>query len=286
MAGKTLKNARALVLVSLAVVVGLIILGLSISSSFISSRSRLILATTTSTQNSGLLAHILPDFESKYNVHVDVVAVGTGQALEIAKRGDADVVLAHAPSLEVPFVQEGYGLFRWRVMYNQFAIAGTPEDPAGVGAAANATDAFTRIYEANATFVSRTDNSGTYVKETEIWLAAGLDPSLFGSWYKKVGKGMEEALQMAEEMRAYILTDEGTFFSLERSLTLRELFRNDDRLFNQYSVIPVSPEKSSSANVKYAVLFAEWLVSPQTQELIASYRINGHQLFHPNAERG
>ncbi len=286
MAGSVLvmNRARLLILVTVMIAIVLVAVGLAISGVFSPAESRLVLATTTSTQNSGLLDYILPDFKSKYGVKVDVVAVGSGQALETGKRGDADVVLSHAPSLEAPFMDQGYGIFKWKVMYNQFAIVGPSSDPAGVGSAWNASAAFKKVADNSSTFLSRSDNSGTYTKEMQIWGLAGLNTSQFGSWYKKVGKGMEDTLRMAAELGGYTLTDEGTYFTLIQTLSIVELFRNDTVLFNQYSVIPVSPAKNLNVNVKYAVLFAEWIVSPDTQDLIASYSANGHQLFFPNAE--
>lgn len=277
------KNGWLIVAVIIVAVV-LVAAGLAISGVFSPAESRLIIATTTSTQNSGLLDFILPDFKSKYDVKVDVVAVGSGQALENAKNGDADVVLSHAPSLEAAFMDQGYGIFKWQVMYNQFAIVGDASDPAGVRSAWNATAAFKKIADNSSKFLSRSDNSGTYTKELQIWALAGLNTSDFGSWYMKVGKGMEETLVMADGMDGYTLTDEGTYFSMILTLSLVEVFRNDTVLFNQYSVIPVNPAKNMNVNVKYAVLFAEWIVSSETQELIASYAANGHQLFFPNAE--
>jgi len=279
-----MNKTKWLVLVVVVVAVVLVAAGLAISGAFSPAESRLILATTTSTQNSGLLDFILPDFKSKYGVKVDVVAVGSGLALENAKRGDADVVLSHAPSLEASFMDQGYGIFKWKVMYNQFAIVGPSSDPAGVGSAWNVTVAFKKIADNSSTFLSRSDNSGTYTKEMQIWGLAGLNAGQFGSWYKEVGKGMEDTLMMTEELGGYTLTDEGTYFTLINTLSIVELFRNDAVLFNQYSVIPVNPAKNLNVNVKYAVLFAEWIVSPETQELIASYAANGHQLFFPNAE--
>ncbi len=277
-------GTRIIALSTILIAIALVVVGLALSGAFLTSKTRLVLATTTSTHNSGLLDFILPDFESRYNVRVDVVAVGSGQAMELAKNGDADIVLSHAPSLEEPFIQQRYGIFRWRVMYNSFAIVGPQADPAGVGSSFNVTDAFTRIWANSSTFASRADNSGTNVKELEIWGAAGLDASTFGAWYKRLGKGMGETLQMAQELEAYTLTDEGTYFSMETVLDLEELFRNDSMLNNQYSVIPVNPEKSPSVNVRDAILFAEWLVSSDTQAMIESFEVNGHQLFFPNAE--
>jgi tungstate transport system substrate-binding protein len=279
-----MNKTKWLMLAVVVVAVVLVAAGLAISGAFSPAESRLILATTTSTQNSGLLDYMLPDFKSKYGVKVDVVAVGSGQALETAKRGDADVVLSHAPSLEAPFMDQGYGIFKWQVMHNQFAIVGPSGDPAGVGSAWNVTVAFKKIADNSSTFLSRSDNSGTYTKEMQIWGLAGLNTSQFGSWYMKVGKGMEDTLMMTDGLGGYTLTDEGTYFTLIQMLSIVELFRNDTALFNQYSVIPVNPAKNLNVNVKYAVLFAEWIVSPETQELMASYTANGHQLFFPNAE--
>jgi len=209
--------------------------------------------------------------------------VGSGLALDYARRGDADVVLSHAPSLEANFMQQGYGIFKWKVMYNWFAIVGPPGDPAGVRNALNACGAFVRIADNASKFYSRNDNSGTHTKELEIWRSAGLDQTqLSATWYMKTGKSMEETLQMAEEGDGYTLTDEGTFFAIEDRLSIVELLRNDTMLFTQYSVIPSNPAKNENVNVKYAVLFADWIVSPATQDLIASYKANGHQLFFPN----
>ena len=280
-------RTKWLIFAVIVVAVSLVAVGLAISGVFSPSESRLILSTTTSTENSGLLDFILPDFESKYDVRVDVIAVGSGLALDYARRGDADVVLSHSPSLEETFMEQGYGVFKWQVMYNQFAVVGPSSDPAGVASAWNATAAFEKIAGNSSTckFLSRSDNSGTYTKELQIWELAGLDESQFGPWYMKVGKGMEDTLIMANGMAdAYTLTDEGTYFSMIQALELVELFRDDAVLFNQYSVIPANPAKNLNVNVKYAVLFAEWIVSPETQDLIATYTANGHQLFFPNAE--
>jgi tungstate transport system substrate-binding protein len=282
-----MNRTKWLFLAVILVVIALVAVGLAISGIFSPPESKLILATTTSTQNSGLLDFILPDFKSMYGVKVDVVAVGSGLALDYARRGDADVVLSHSPSLEAPFMEQGYGLFKWQVMYNQFAIVGPSSDPAGVATAWNATAAFEKVADNSSTsrFLSRSDNSGTYAKELQIWGLAGLDPDQFGSWYLKVGKGMEDTLIMANGMGdAYTLTDEGTYFSMIQALDLVELFRNDTLFFNQYSVIPANPAKNLNVNVKYAVIFAEWIVSPEMQDLIASHTANGHQLFFPNAE--
>ena len=278
-----MRRSKIIIAVAIIAAVSLILVGLALSGAFSPKETRMVLTTTTSTQNSGLLDYILPTYESKYDIRVDVVAVGSGQALDIAKKCNADVVLSHAPSLETPFVHDRYGLFRWQVMYNQFAIVGPSSDPAGVASATNASSAFRKIADNSSTFLSRADNSGTNVKELAIWASTGLDPDTFGAWYKKVGKGMEETLQMATELQAYTLTDEATYFAIMPTISVVELFRSDTVLFNQYSVIPVNPDKCPNADIRHAALFAEWLVSPATLDLIASYQRNGHQLFYPNA---
>jgi tungstate transport system substrate-binding protein len=251
------------------------------------------LATTTSTDDSGLLDAILPAFESKYNARVDVVAVGTGQALELGRQGDADVVLVHSRAAEDQFMADGYGTVRYDVMYNDFVIVGPPQDPAGIAAATTGADAFTRIAQAQATFVSRGDDSGTNAKELSIWKAAGLEPGPADAWYRSIGQGMGETLQMADEAQGYTLSDRGTYLSMSDSLSgLTILFGGtsiaenpDPKLYNPYGVMPVSPEKVPGVNNALAESFASWLVSPETQEAIAAFGVDtfGQPLFYPNA---
>lgn len=245
--------------------------------------SRLILATTTSTYDSGLLDYILPDFQDKHNAEVDVIAVGTGQALEMGEAGDADVLLVHARAREEAFVEAGHGTARYDVMYNDFVIIGPPEDPAGVQGMESASDAFATIAEQGATFISRGDDSGTHTKEKAIWAEAGIEPS--GDWYQAAGQGMGAVITLAEEQQAYTLSDRATYLARKaEGLTLEVLVEGDAILFNPYGVIPVNPEKSEGINNELANQFVEWLTSVETQELIASYERNGSQLFYPDSE--
>ncbi len=245
----------------------------------------LTLATTTSTENSGLLAYILPDFEKRYNAQLHVVAVGTGQALEIASRGDADLVLVHARPQEDAFMEAGHGLLRKDVMYNDFLIIGPDEDRAGISGLTDAALAFTKIAEAKSIFISRGDESGTHAKELQIWEKAGLEPK--GSWHISAGAGMGAVLTMAQEKEAYTLTDRATY--LARTLEgfeLPILVEGDPKLFNPYGVIVVSPEKHSGVNSKLAEEFVGWLTSLETQKLIGQFGVEefGQPLFIPDSE--
>ncbi|MCL4250887.1 MAG: substrate-binding domain-containing protein [Anaerolineae bacterium] len=245
--------------------------------------NRLILATTTSTEDSGLLDSILPNFESTYNATVDVIAVGTGQALELGANGDADVVLVHARAREDAFVADGNGTQRYDVMYNDFVIVGPAEDPAGISGMTSAAEAFQTIARAEATFISRGDDSGTHTKERQIWDAAGVTPE--GDWYVSAGQGMGEVLTMAEEQPGYTLSDRATYLARqEAGLTLEILVEGDQSLFNPYGVIPVNPEVHPNVNAALAQTFVDWLTSVETQALIASFEINGRQLFFPDSE--
>jgi len=243
----------------------------------------IVCASTTSTQNSGLFDYLLPKFERETGIQVKVVAQGTGAALESGKRGDADVVFVHAKSLELQMVEEGYFTDRHDVMYNDFVIIGPADDPAGVREAGSAVKAFQMIFETQSPFVSRGDNSGTHKKELSLWEATGIAPK----WndYLEVGQGMAKAQRIANEKQAYTLTDRGTWLSKKDELDLKVLFEGDPALFNQYGVMAVS--KKLHAHVKYdeAMKFIRWLVSAGGQEAIASYRVNGEQLFYPNAGR-
>lgn len=244
---------------------------------------RLILATTTSTQDSGLLDYILPDFEAQSGLDVDVVAVGTGEALELGARGDADVVLVHARAREDAFVAEGNGTARYDVMYNDFVIVGPQSDPAGIAGVASAAEAFQRIAEAQAPFVSRGDDSGTHTKEKAIWESAGITPE--GDWYISAGQGMGAVLTMSAEQGAYTLSDRATYIArVAEGLDLVVLMEGDPALFNPYGVIPVNPEKHPNVNAQGAQAFVEWIISLETQELIASFKVNDAQLFVPDSE--
>ena len=246
---------------------------------------RLILATTTSTYDSGLLDYLLPAFEEETGIKVDVVAVGTGQALEMGHNGDADVLLVHAPDQEEAFVGMGYGVDREPVMYNDFVIVGPEEDPATIAGMADAAGAFARIATAKAPFISRGDNSGTHMKERRIWLEAGITPE--GDWYISAGQGMGAVLTMAEELGAYTLTDRGTYLSrLSERYSLPILVEGDPLLFNPYHVIAVNPAVHPDVNYEAAKRFIEWLTSPEIQERIGAFThaATGQPLFHPDSE--
>lgn len=253
------------------------------------------LATTTSTYDSGLLNDILPAFEAEYGVRVDVVAVGTGQALALGRRGDADVILVHAASKEQAFVEEGYGLARFPVMFNDFILVGPPEDPAKIGGVEQAAEALARIAAAAAPFASRGDDSGTYARERALWQAAGLQPDSEAGWYLSLGQGMAATLQFADEAGAYTLTDRGTFMAQRAQLEHLELMvgggsisENADRaLMNPYSVIPVNPAGNGGVQADLAQKFIDWLLSLDTQKRIAVFGIDqfGQPLFFPDSER-
>jgi tungstate transport system substrate-binding protein len=245
---------------------------------------RLILATTTSTYDSGLLDYILPDFEEKYGVAVDVIAVGTGQAIAMGEAGDADVLLVHARAREDAFVEAGHAPYRRDVMYNDFVIVGPAEDPAGIAGMESAADAFAQIADSGATFISRGDDSGTNTKEKAIWEAAGIEPA--GDWYESAGQGMGAVLTLAEEQQAYTLSDRATYLARQaEGLTLEVLVEGDPILFNPYGVMPVSEETHPGVNAELAADFVEWITSVETQELIQSFIVNGNQLFTPDSEQ-
>jgi tungstate transport system substrate-binding protein len=245
---------------------------------------RLILATTTSTYDSGLLDFILPDFEEKYGVEVEVVAVGTGQALALGEAGDADVLLVHARAREDAFVESGNGTARYDVMYNDFVIVGPADDPAGIKGMESAAEALATIAASEATFVSRGDDSGTHTKEKAIWAEAGIEPS--GDWYQAAGQGMGAVLTMSDEQQAYTLSDRATYLARKaEGLTLEVLVEGDPILFNPYGVISVNPEVHPGVNFEMAENFVEWLTSVETQEMIGSYERNGSVLFTPDSEQ-
>ena len=244
----------------------------------------LILATTTSTENSGLLAYLLPDFEAEYNVKIDVVAVGTGQAIKLGEGGNADVIMVHARSREDAFMAAGHGVRREDLMYNDFVIIGPAEDPAGLRGTTDAAAAFRMLAEAEADFVSRGDDSGTHIKEKAIWEAAGVEPS--GDWHISAGQGMGAVLTMANEMRAYTLSDRATY--LARTLEGIEsevLVEADPMLFNPYGVIAVNPDKGTHIKSDLANTFIDWLISVPTQERIGQFGIEafGSRLFAPDS---
>lgn len=241
------------------------------------------LATTTSTDNSGLLGYLLPQFEQQSGYKVHVIAVGTGKALRMGQDGDVDVVLVHAPASEHKFVSEGYGINRRDVMYNDFVIVGPKSDPAGIAGMKNAAEALQRIAEKNAIFVSRGDDSGTHKKERSLWNAAGVLPQ--GSWYREAGQGMEQVLLMTGEFEGYTLSDRATWLAVREKLPLQVLVQGDNRLFNPYGVIAVNPKRYPDVNYRGAMAFIEWLTGSTGQDLIASFKIKGDQLFVPTAQQ-
>lgn len=241
---------------------------------------RLKLATTTSTQDSGLLAHLNPVFEASSSVAIDVIAVGSGKALALAANGDVDIVLAHDPAAEEALVADGAGIDRRPVMINDFVIVGPPADPAGVREAQGAADAFARIARAAAPFVSRGDKSGTHVKELAVFSLAGVTPG--GDWYLAAGQGMGPVLQIADDKPAYTLADRGTWLARRAGLTLVLLYAGDALLMNPYHVIRVNPARHPHVQAEAARAYADFLTGPEAQRLIGDFRIDGEPLFVPN----
>jgi tungstate transport system substrate-binding protein len=245
----------------------------------------IVVASTTSTQDSGLFGYLLPIFKAKTGIEVKVIAQGTGQALDTARRGDADVVFVHAKSQEEKFLAEGFGVKRYDVMYNDFVLIGPNSDPAGVKGRDIET-ALKTIQVKAAPFVSRGDKSGTHSAELALWKQAGIDiAATKGSWYREIGQGMGAALNTAGAMNAYVLSDRGTWISFKNRGDLEIVVEGDKRLFNQYGVMLVNPEKFPSVKKELGRSFVDWLVSPEGQAAIAGYKIDGQQLFFPDAEK-
>jgi tungstate transport system substrate-binding protein len=241
-------------------------------------------SSTTSTEQSGLFKHLLPIFEKKTGIQVRVVAVGTGQALDIGRRGDADVVFVHARPLEEKFLAEGQGVQRFDVMYNDFVLIGPKSDPAKVAGTKDVLAAFQKIKAAQVPFVSRGDRSGTHFAELELWKRAGIDIAKDkGPWYRDTGQGMGPALNTAAGMNAYILADRGTWLSFRNRADLAIAVQGDTRLFNQYGVMLVNPAKHPNVKKGWGQAFVDWVISPEGQKAIADYKIGGEQLFFPNA---
>ncbi len=244
----------------------------------------IVVASTTSTQDSGLFGHILPLFKAKTGIDVKVVAQGTGQALDTARRGDADVVFVHAKSAEERFLAEGFGVKRYPVMYNDFILIGPRSDPAGIKGSNDIVVALKAIKDKESTFISRGDNSGTHLAEINLWSMAGIDISTSkGPWYKEIGQGMGAALNTASASSAYVLSDRGTWLSFRNKADLIIAVEGDKRLFNQYGVMLVNPQKHPTVKKELGQQFIDWLISPEGQQAIAGYKINGQQLFYPNA---
>jgi tungstate transport system substrate-binding protein len=245
----------------------------------------IVVASTTSTQNSGLFGHILPLFTQKTGIAVKVVAVGTGRALDTARRGDADVVFTHDKSAEEKFLSEGEGVKRYPVMYNDFVLIGPKSDPVGIKGVKDITVALEEIMIRHAPFISRGDRSGTHIAELNLWKAAGIDiDKEKGPWYKEVGQGMGAALNNAAASNAYLLSDRGTWLSFRNKSDLMIEVEGDRRLFNQYGVMLVNPAKHQNVQKEAGQAFIDWLISPEGQKAIADYKINGDQLFFPNAD--
>jgi tungstate transport system substrate-binding protein len=257
-----------------------------LGSSMAWAETRIRCASTTSTQNSGLFDYLLPIFEKKTGIKVDVVAVGTGAAIEIGKRGDADVAFVHAKDQELKAVEEGFFVDRHDVMYNDFVIIGPPDDPARIKGTKSATESFKKIAVTGSPFVSRGDNSGTHTKELSIWKKAGIDPK-GQKWYLEVGQGMDKTQRIANEKRAYTLTDRGTWLASKDkdSLDMTIVLEGDPILFNQYGIMVVNPEKHAHVKYNDAKKFVDWLISKEGQDAIASFKDKaGNQLFVPNAQ--
>lgn len=261
-----------------------LVLGLSAATAPVSAEpSAIVVASTTSTEQSGLFKHLLPIFREKTGIDVKVVALGTGQALDAARRGDADVVLVHDRPAEDAFVAEGFVKARRDVMYNDFVLVGPASDPAGIRGV-GVREAFAKLAAAKAPFVSRGDRSGTHSAELRSWKEAGVDlAAARGDWYRDVGQGMGPALNTASALGAYILADRGTWLAFKNRGDLTILVQGDPRLFNPYGVMLVNPERHAGVKAKEGQAFVDWLVSPEGQNAIASYKIGGEQLFFPNA---
>ena len=244
-------------------------------------------ASTTSTQNSGLYDYMLPFFTKETGIQVRVVAVGTGQAIRQARNGDADVLFVHHKASEMKFVADGFGVKRTDVMYNDFVIVGQKTDPAGVKGMKSAAGALAVIAKAKAPFASRGDNSGTNKAELGLWKIAGIDPKkASGSWYRETGSGMGATLNTAAAMPAYTLSDRATWLKFKNKGDLRILVEGDEKLFNQYGIILVNPKKHPQVKVKLGQAFIDWVLGPKGQGVIREYKIKGYQAFFPNAPKG
>jgi len=256
-----------------------------LSASLVQAQERSItIASTTSTEDSGLFNHILPPFKSKTGIDVKVVAQGTGQALDTGRRGDADVLFVHAKAQEEKFVADGFGVKRYPVMYNDFVLIGPKSDPAGIKSMTDAARAFTTIKAKMATFISRGDRSGTHIAELDLWKLAGIDVAKErGPWYREIGQGMGAALNTASASNAYLLADRGTWLSFKNRGDLDILVEGDKRMFNQYGVMLVNPAKHPHVKKELGQTFIDWIISPEGQKAIADYKIGGQQLFFPNA---
>ena len=262
-----------------------LIFAISFSTSAYSGGGSLVrLATTTSTANTGLLDYLLPEFEKDSSTKVHYIAVGTGKALRLGKDGDVDVVLVHARSAEQKFIDAGYGVERFDVMYNDFVLIGPPEDPAQIASSRSVYEALDKIRKTSSLFISRGDDSGTHKKELTLWQAIEYSPR--GDWYKSVGQGMGKVIQIANELGAYTMTDRGTWLAYRRKANLALLYQGDPPLFNPYGIIAVNPARHSDINYSGAQKLIEWLTSSKGQQLIGDFKMQGQQLFIPSASQG
>jgi tungstate transport system substrate-binding protein len=258
---------------------------LAFASASAAQEKSIVVASTTSTQDSGLFGHILPMFKAKTGIDVRVIAQGTGQALDTARRGDADVVFVHAKAQEEKFVADGFGVKRFDVMYNDFILIGPKSDRAKIKGGKDIVAALKAISDTASPFVSRGDKSGTHTAELALWKAANLDPKgAKPTWYREIGQGMGAALNTAAAMGAYVLSDRGTWLSFKNKGDLKIVVEGDRRLFNQYGVILVNPEKHPAVKKDLGQAFVDWVLSPEGQDAIRSYKIDGEQLFFPNAD--
>src|SRR5215467_1550919 len=268
----------------LLTVFGAFVALLAVSPALAKAEKSIVVSSTTSTQDSGLLGRILPLFKQKTGIDVKVVAQGTGQALDTGRRGDADVVFVHAKPQEEKFIAEGAGVKRYPVMYNDFILVGPKSDPASIKGMTDVTEALKAIKAKGAPFVSRGDRSGTHIAELALWKEAGIDIAADkGPWYKEIGQGMGAALNMASASNAYVLSDRGTWLAFKNRGDLAIVVEGDKRLFNQYGVMLVNPAKHPTVKKDLGQQFIDWLVSPEGQRAIAGYKVNGQQLFYPNA---
>jgi tungstate transport system substrate-binding protein len=257
----------------------LILLSLIILQS-VEATERLRIATTTSTENSGLLNLLNPAFEQKYSIALDVIAVGSGKALRLAENGDVDLIFVHAPAAEIGFIKAGYGIERESVMHNDFVVLGAPTDPANINNADSLAQVMLKIHNASSTFISRGDDSGTHNKEMELWQSAKLSPA--GTWYLSVGQGMGAVLQIANEKLAYTLTDRGTYLAFMDKIELQILYEQDPALFNRYHIILVNPQRHAHTRIESARKYSAFIRSEIGQNLIRDFRINGEPLFYPD----
>lgn len=247
------------------------------------SDSLLRLATTTSTANSGLIDYLLPEFKKDTAIEVQVIAVGTGKALRLGREGDVDAVLVHAINAEQAFIDTGFGVARFDVMYNDFVLIGPSEDPAQISSSGSVFEVLKKIHDSKSAFISRGDDSGTHKKELSLWQKTGYSP--LGDWYKSVGQGMGKVIQIANEMGAYTITDRGTWLAYRAKSNLALLYQGDPPLFNPYGIIAVNPERHAHVNHAGADILIKWITSEKGQRLIGEFTINGEKLFIPNARK-